>query len=115
MCLFSGEVVSIDLSEFACQIVHSVVTYVYTGQVEISNETVGPLLKCADELGICALVLCCLEFLSNITFENAIMFYSIAENYNLQELRDSALTFICEHFSEVCYTTVFVYFFLYYR
>jgi hypothetical protein len=99
--IIQGEVVSIDLSEFSANIVHAVLTYVYTAEVVLCNETVGPILKCADELGICSLVHECLEFLSHICVDTAIIFYSIAENYNIEELRECAINFICEHFSEV--------------
>jgi len=72
--------------------------FVYTREVEINKKTVGPLLKCADELGICELVRMCVEFLSCINCDNAIYFYAIADNYGLAELKETIYGFILENF-----------------
>jgi len=93
------------MCEFPVDVVCSVLTFVYTTEIEICNETIGPLLKCADELGICVIVSMCIDYLSNVSVDTAIMFYSIAENYDLVELRESIYNFIIENFSEV-YTSV---------
>ena len=100
-CCCEGEVVSIDLCEFSCEIVYSVVNFCYSGELDLCIDNVGPVLKCADELGICIVVHICLDFLSNICVETAIIVYSIAENYGIEELRCAAMKFICCHFSEV--------------
>ena len=99
-----GEVISIDMSEFPVDVICAVLTFCYTTEIEITNETVGPLLKCADELGICVIVGMCVDYLSNVSIETAIMFYSIAENYDLCELKECIYKFIIDNFSEVITT-----------
>ena len=89
------------MSEFSADIVHAVVNFCYNVELELTIDAVGPILKCSDELGICIIVHHCLEFLSNITDENAIIIFSIAENYCLEEIREHALKHICQNFSKV--------------
>ena len=93
---------SIDMSEFPINVICDVLTFVYTTELEITSETVGPLLKCADELGICIVVDMCVDFLSNVSVDTAIMFYSIAENYNLCDIKECIYKFIIDNFTEVC-------------
>jgi len=73
----------IDMSEFPVNVIRAVLTFVYTTELEITNETVIPLLKCAEELGICIIVNMCDNYLSKVCIDIAMMFYSIAENYDL--------------------------------
>jgi len=97
----AGEVVSIDMSDFPVEVICAVLTYCYTAEIEISNETVGPIMKCADELGMCSVVGMCIDFLSNVTVDTAIMFYSIAENYDLCDIKECIYKFIIDNFSLV--------------
>ena len=96
-----GEVISIDMSEFPVAVICAVLTFVYTNELEITNETVGPLLKCADELGICVIVDMCIDYLGHVSTDTAIMFYSIAENYDLSDIKECIYRFIIDNFSEV--------------
>ena len=93
--------ISIDLSEFPVEVICALLTFVYTAEMEITSETVGPILKCADELGICVIVGMCVDYLSNVNIDNAIMFYSIAENYDLCDIKECIYKFIVDNFSEV--------------
>jgi len=97
----TGEVISIDMSEFPVNVICAMLTFVYTTELEITGETVGPLLKCADELGMCIIVGMCVDYLSNVTVDTAIMFYSIAENYDLCDIKECIYKFIVDNFSEV--------------
>jgi len=94
------------MSEFPAEVICAVLTFVYTTEIEITNDTVGSLLKCADELGICIVVDMCIDYLTNVTADSAIMFYSIAENYDLGDIRDSIYQFIIDNFSEVLSTYI---------
>jgi len=100
-CVRRGEVVSIDMSEFPVEVICAVLTFVYTSEIEVSDDVVGPMMKCADELGICAIVEMCIDYLSNVTVDTAIMFYSIAENYDLCDIKDCIYNFIINNFSQV--------------
>jgi len=89
------------MSEFPVNVICAVLTFVYTTELEITNESVGPLLKCADELGICLIVDMCVDYLSCVNVETAIMFYSIAENYDLCDIKECIYKFIVDNFSDV--------------
>jgi len=89
------------MSDFPVEIICLVLTYVYTAEIEIGNETVGPLMKCADELGMCMIVEMCIDYLSNVTVDTAIMFYSIAENYDLCDIKECIYNFIIDNFTLV--------------
>jgi len=91
------------MSEFPVSVICSILTFVYTTEIEITCETVGPLLKCADELGICIIVSMCIDYLSNVNVDTAIMFFSIAENYDLCDIKECIYKFIIDNFSEVCH------------
>jgi len=101
MMMMTGEVVSIDMSEFPVDVICAVLTFVYTTELEINDESVGPLLKCADELGICLIVSMCIDYLTNVNVDTAIMFYSISENYGLVDIKECIYKFIIDNFSEV--------------
>jgi len=93
--------VSIDMSDFPVDVICAVLTFVYTTEIEICNETVGPMMKCADELGLCAIVEVCIDYLSNVNVDTAIMFYSIAENYDLCDIKECIYNFIIDNFTLV--------------
>ena len=57
----AGEIVSIDMTDFTVDIITCVLNFVYTTEVELTDKSVGPVMKCADELGICALSHMCIE------------------------------------------------------
>ena len=97
------------MCDFSCETVASVLIFVYTRELEITNKSVGPLIKCADELGICEIVHMCCEYLKCVCVDNAIYFYSIAENYNLADIRDGIYQFILDHFLDVAQTKHFQY------
>ena len=105
-----GEVVLIDMSDIPLEVVVDVVRFVYTTELEVTPKTVGPMMKCAEELGLDAVIKLCEEFLDAVTADTAIFYYSIAENYNLAAaLRDRIYLFILENFVEIAQSKHFLY------
>ena len=49
------------------------------------------------------------QYLTNLTVDNAIIFYSIAENYKLDDMRENTYAFIMTRFVEVSNTKHFNY------
>lgn len=90
------EVVAIDLTSYPQEAVSSVVRFVYTGELELTRDTVGPVWQVAEGLGISTVAGLCEDFLGQTTPENAIYHYAVAEKYQLQELSRRIYAFIQE-------------------
>jgi len=68
------------------------------------------VLSCANELGINEVVRECMLYLvQHCNADNAVLHYSIAENNELPQLRESMLAFIFDRFSEIASGDNFIY------
>ena len=68
------------------------------------------VLSCANELGIGEVVReCMLYLMQHCNADNAVLHYSIAENNQLPQLRESMLQFIFDRFSEIAASEHFMY------
>jgi len=97
----SNEVVSIDLTSFAYEDVCTVVKFVYTGELKLARESVGPIWQVADGLGITQIVRMCEDFLGHTTAQNAIYHYAVAERYQLKDLSKKIFAFIQERYAKM--------------
>lgn len=80
----------------------SLVDFIYTGRVPLSQGNVQDILISADMIELKDVVDKCTTFLRNELHEsNAIGIYRFAEGHNIEGLRDIALTFIHSNFSLV--------------
>lgn len=98
-----GDSIEIDMTDFPTEIVFQIVHFAYTTELNIQKDSVGQLIKCADELGFDVVLGMCSGFLQNVDIPSAVLFYSIAKNYNMEDLIPALSRFILDNFSEVCY------------
>lgn len=62
----ANENISIDLHHFMAEHVMAVVRFIYTGELELSRETVGPIWQVAEGLGVTTVVGLCEDFLGQV-------------------------------------------------
>lgn len=92
----SNEVVSIDLTQYPPVTVFAVLRFLYTGELEVTRDTVGCVWKVAEDLGICTIVGLCEDYLGQATVDNAIYHLAVAERFGLTNLRCRIYQFIIE-------------------
>ena len=92
----ASEVVSIDLTQYPPVAVFAVLQMVYTGELEITGDTVGYIWKVAEQLGICSIVGLCEDFLGQPNVDNAVSHFAIAEQFQITDLRHRIYQFIVE-------------------
>lgn len=94
---------TIELHSVAPHILNSLVDFIYTGEVTISQENVQDLMVAADMLELNEVVLGCTEFLKQELHDtNAIGIYRFAEGHNCEDLAKAALDYIQKHFPRIC-------------
>ena len=92
----SSEVISIDLTQYPPIAVFAVLRFAYTGELEITQETVGYVWKIAEFLGICTIVGLCEDYLGEPSVDNAIYHFAVAERFGLTNLGCNIYQFIVE-------------------
>ena len=92
----ASDVVSIDLTSYPAVAVFAVLRFVYTGELELTRDTVGCVWKVAEDLGICTIVGLCEDFLGQPCVDNAIYHYAVAERFGLADLESRIYQFIVE-------------------
>jgi len=91
-----SEVVSVDLTQYPPIAVFSVLRFVYTGELEITRDTVGCVWKVAEDLGICTVVGLCEDFLGQPTVDSAVFHFAVAERFGLTQLGCRIYQFILD-------------------
>lgn len=104
-----GEVMCIDLSDFKRDIVYTLLHFLYTTELHITQTNVGPLLVCANELGIAIIAHMCRSYLGNFNIDTALIFYAIADSHNFDDIRDRIYGFLCERFSDIVVSSQFLF------
>jgi len=92
----ASEVVCVDLTQFPAAGVFEVLRFVYAGELELTRDTVGCVWKVAEQLGVCAIIGLCEDFLGQPTVDNAIYHFAIAERFGLVDLASKLYQFIVE-------------------
>ena len=92
----ASDVVCVDLTQFPAAGVFEVLRFVYTGELQLTRETVGCVWKVAEQLGVCAVIGLCEDFLGQPTVDNAVYNFAIAERFGLADLRTQLYQFIVE-------------------
>jgi len=92
----ASEVVSIDLMQYPPVAVFAVLRFVYTGELEVTRDTVGCVWKVAEDLGICTVVGLCEDFLGEPNVDNAVYHFAVAERFGLTNLGCRIYQFIVE-------------------
>ncbi|CAM4671414.1 unnamed protein product [Caretta caretta] len=95
-----GEVVLQDMAPFILQ---SILQYIYTEELSLSLETAPEVFAAASKLQIRPLVeICCRFLLKNISMQNCIGLYRLAQAYNHQALYYATMQLIVLNFGRFC-------------
>ena len=83
--------------------------YIYTGEIELTEENIKPIISAANYLLISSLKDRCTRFLQRmLTPSNCLGIESTALKYDCENLRDSATSYIRENFIPISCSTEFV-------
>ena len=100
----ASDVVSIDLTSYPAVAVFSVLRFVYSGELELTRDTVGCVWKVAEDLGICTIVGLCEDYLGQPCVGNAIYHYAVAQQFGLTNLGPRIYQFIAERQAHRCFS-----------
>lgn len=79
-----------------------IITFCYSGAVELTIDNVEYVLIGAIELQIDSLIVLCSQMLDDLLcINNCIRFLEIADKYNLMDLRDNSLSIVAERLPNV--------------
>jgi len=92
----ASEVVCVDLTQYPAACVFEVLRFVYTGELELTGDTVGCVWKVAEQLGVCAVSGLCEDFLGQPTVDNAVYLFAVAERFGLTDLGSRLYQFIVD-------------------
>lgn len=95
-----GNIVSLDLSDYPVEIVWELLNFIYTANLEIHQDNLTDLLKLAAELDIKEVVHLCEDFMEKFDSTNALKFYEIAIELNL-EVATRLQSYICRNFIDI--------------
>ncbi|XP_049816910.1 actin-binding protein IPP isoform X2 [Schistocerca nitens] len=94
---------TIELHDVSPNILHTLIDFIYTGDVSIGQENVQELMAAADMLQLREVVQGCTDFLKReLHTSNAVGIYRFAEGHSFEELTRFAVDFIQCHFPQVC-------------
>ncbi|XP_064605185.1 actin-binding protein IPP-like [Liolophura sinensis] len=90
------------------EIFREILRFIYTGTVDITAENCVDLLEAADMLEVSDVVEGCSDFLKqNLTDDNCIGIYLLADAHGCIPLKTAAETYIHSHFVKVCHCKEF--------
>lgn len=93
---------SVELHQISTPILRTLIDFIYTGDISITQSNVQELMIAADMLELDRVVRACSEYLAKeLHAVNAVGIYRFAELHNFRMLRDSALQFIQSYFPQV--------------
>ncbi|RZF34385.1 hypothetical protein LSTR_LSTR008924 [Laodelphax striatellus] len=94
---------TIELHTIQPEILSSLLDFIYTGEIEITQENVQEIIIAADMLELNEVVLGCTEFLKQeLHTTNAVGIYRFAEGHNCTGLAKLAFNFILSNFPRIC-------------
>ena len=80
----------------------SIVEYVYTGVIQLTDDNVESLVKACDHLHLDSLKAACDKFmLKHVEPTNCVGFYQFAKMYRIDELKQKAIQVMCGQFKSV--------------
>ena len=107
----ASDVVCIDLTQYPAVGVFEVLRFVYAGELEVTTETVGCVWKVAEQMGICAVIGLCEDFLGQPTVDNAVYHFAVATRFGLTDLRTRLYEFIVDRQAMFTLITMLLYLF----
>ncbi len=103
-----GRMPVINLPQYSTDIVHQILEFIYTSDITVTDTNISDLIGCAMQLDIAIMIDKCMEHLRSYNTSNALLYYSITETYNIQELQNRLFSFICEQFEEISRVEAFL-------
>ena len=86
----------------------SIVEYVYTGVIQLTDDNVECLVKACDHLHLNSLKAACDKFmLKHVEPANCVGFYQFAKMYRIDELKQKAMQVMCAQFKSVAHREEF--------
>ena len=96
-----SDVIAINMCDFQYDVVHMMLHFIYTVEIDLNIDNIGPVLACAIELGIDIVIHLCKEFLWKYTVDTALVCYFIAEQVGWQDILDSIYKALCLNFLDI--------------
>src|SRR5688572_12544472 len=98
--LTDAKVIETIIPESSHDTIEKVVTFIYTGTIEISEETVEEIVRLADYLGVPKILELCMRFMTeNLNDSNCLEFKVLSEIYPLGTLSNSVQDYILPRMS----------------
>ena len=105
----NGQLIKIELEEATPAVMEDVLTYIYTGNVSVTEESCHNLIATADYLLMPGLKTAACNFLrKNLIPDNCLYNYYFADKYQCTELKESSCKVIHKSFSVVLETDDFL-------
>ncbi|ESO03579.1 hypothetical protein HELRODRAFT_173283 [Helobdella robusta] len=101
--------INIDLCEFPVETVKMLLEYLYLRKnYEMCASNVANVIRAGGELGLMEVVENGIDFLCNVTVQNALYHYAIADHCCLEKTREKIFCFILDNFREISRTRHFL-------
>uniref|UniRef100_H2XR86 BTB domain-containing protein n=1 Tax=Ciona intestinalis TaxID=7719 RepID=H2XR86_CIOIN len=98
-----------EVTEVKEGVLEALVSFIYTGKVGVNNHNVSKLMQGSDRMQLSEIIEGCAEYLETTTnAHNCVQHRSIAIDYKCNKLKETAMSCIAEHFSQVSRSTDFL-------
>lgn len=102
-CIFLNHEKSYHLNFVNSETLQKIISFCYTGQVELSPQNIGNVANAAHELQIVPLKKACNQFLeSTVSAENCLQYALIAENCELRSSKEMVQKVLAHYCSIIC-------------
>ena len=100
--LKEGKQSEVGLPKTDMSTMNSIIDFIYTGKLKVSDGNVEKILTAANFFGISKVVTKCVQYIiQRINNNNSIQILEFAERISNKELKNRALIFVTDHFEEV--------------
>ena len=98
----TSETVNLEALEVSANVIDTLLTYLYTGVIDVTQRNADEILISADYLLIPEVKLMASEELvSDVDVSNCLFYLDLAERYNCERLAQASRVFLEKHFKEV--------------
>jgi len=103
-----NHMVSLDLQDYPSDVVIPVLSFLYTQNLNLSDENIRGTLGVGLRLGLDIVIERCLKYLEGFNITNVLHYHAVCQQYGLTRLQSQVCSFICDRFSEVSLSRHFV-------
>ena len=98
----TSETINLEALEVSANVIDILLTYLYTGIIEVTQRNAEEILISADYFLIPELkLIASQELVSNVDVSNCLFYLDFAERYNCEKLAEASRVFLDKHFQEV--------------